>query len=84
MAAQFALRLPDEIVAELDWLVVRCDYANRTEAMRDAIVRLIRAERSRAIDDEYVDAYTRLPQSDDELVPLSAQHLGAAEDWSAL
>jgi len=84
MATQFALRLPDELVAELDWLVVRCDYANRTEAMRDAIVRLVRAERSRAIDDEYVDAYTRLPQTDDELVPLSAQHLDAADDWSAL
>ena len=38
----------------------------------------------RAIDDEYIDAYTRMPQTDDELVPLVAQHLDEADDWAAI
>jgi len=84
MPTQLAIRLPDETLAGLDWLVVRCQYSNRTEAMRSAIEAMIKIERSRQIDEQYIEAYTRVPQTDDELAHLGMQsfdHLDD-EDWS--
>jgi len=86
MSTQLAIRLPDDLLAELDWLVVRCEYSNRTEAMRTAIEAMIRAERSREIDEQYAAAYSRLPQTAEELAGLNHQTFvdldDAAEDWS--
>lgn len=87
MSTQLALRLPDELLADLDWLVVRCNYSSRTEAMRTAIEAAIKAERSRLIDEQYMEAYTRLPQTDEELADLGWQRspdLDEEEDWSWL
>lgn len=84
MSTQLAIRLPDETLAALDWLVVRCQFSSRTEAMRSAIEAAIRAEQSRLIDEQYIAAYTRLPQSDDDLAHLAHQsfsHLDD-EDWT--
>ncbi len=50
MSTQLAIRLPDETLADLDWLVVRCHYSSRTEAMR-AIEAAI-GERRRVIDEQ--------------------------------
>lgn len=86
MSTQLAIRLPDETLADLDWLVVRCQFSSRTEAMRSAIEAAIKAERSRAIDEQYIEAYARMPQTDDELVDLKWQtnpDLLDDEDWSA-
>ncbi len=87
MSTQLAIRLPDELLAELDWLVVRCDYASRTEAMRTAIEAMIRRERSREIDEQYIAAYTKWPQTEEELADLnwqSSPDLDDNEDWSWL
>lgn len=84
MSTQLAIRLPDETLADLDWLVVRCQYSSRTEAMRSAIEAAIKAERRRQIDEQYIEAYTRVPQTEDELAHLRHQsfaHLDD-EDWS--
>ena len=86
MSTQLAIRLPDELLAELDWLVVRCEYANRTEAMRRAIEAMIRLERSREIDEQYIAAYTKWPQTEEELAGLDHQTFvdldDDEEDWS--
>ncbi len=88
MSTQLAIRLPDELLAELDWLVVRCDYASRTEAMRTAIEAMIRRERSREIDEQYIAAYTKWPQTEEELAGLNHQSFANLdddyEDWSWL
>lgn len=88
MSTQLAIRLPDGLLAEFDWLVVRCDYANRTEAMRAAIEQLIRREKSREIDEQYIEAYTKWPQTEDESVRLENQTFAGLddddEDWSWL
>ncbi len=84
MSIQLAIRLPQETLADLDWLVVRCNYSSRTEAMRSAIEAAIKAERRRQIDEQYIEAYTRMPQTEDELAHLGHQsfaHLDD-EDWS--
>ena len=88
MTTQLAIRLPDDLLAELDWLVVRCEYSNRTEAMRTAIEAMVRIERSREIDEQYIAAYTKYPQSEAELVGLDHQTFvdldDEDEDWSWL
>ncbi len=88
MSTQLALRLTDDLLADLDWLVTRCQYSSRTEAMRVAIETAIRAERSRAIDEQYQTAYTTYPQTLDELADLTFQSssnlVDDAEDWSWL
>ncbi len=88
MSTQLAIRLPDGLLAELDWLVVRCDYSNRTEAMRTAIEAMVRAERSREIDEQYIAAYTKSPQTRAELAGLNHQTFvdldDHDEDWSWL
>lgn len=84
MPTQLAIRLPDETLAGLDWLVIRCHFDNRTDAMRSAIEAMIKSERSRQIDEQYIEAYTRMPQTDEELAHLGLQsfaHLDD-EDWS--
>lgn len=88
MSTQLAIRLPDELLAELDWLVVRCEYSNRTEAMRTAIEEMIRREKSREIDEQYIAAYTKWPQTEEELAGLNHQSFANLdddyEDWSWL
>lgn len=84
MPTQLAIRLPDETLEGLDWLVVRCQFSNRTDAMRSAIEAMIKLERSRQIDEQYIAAYTKYPQTDEELAHLGTQsfaHLDD-EDWS--
>ena len=73
MVTQLALRLPDDVLADLDWLVLRCSYENRTEAMRDAIIRAVAEERRRQVDEQLVEAYTRQPQTAAELAGITAQ-----------
>jgi metal-responsive CopG/Arc/MetJ family transcriptional regulator len=88
MSTQLAIRLPDETLEGLDWLVVRCQYSSRTEAMRSAIEAAIAAERRKQIDEQYIEAYTRMPQTDDELADIpwqsSANLDDDGEDWSWL
>ncbi len=73
MSTQLAIRLPDETIEGLDWLVVRCQYSSRTEAMRSAIEAAIAAERRKQIDEQYAEAYARVPQTDEELAHVDHQ-----------
>jgi metal-responsive CopG/Arc/MetJ family transcriptional regulator len=86
MSTQLAIRLPDDLLRDLDWVVLRLNYDSRTEAMRDALVRLIDQERRRQIDEQYIEAYTRMPQTDEELgdIPWQSWDLDGDDDWSEL
>jgi metal-responsive CopG/Arc/MetJ family transcriptional regulator len=86
MSTQLAIRLPDELLRDLDWVVLRLDYDSRAEAMREALKRLIDQERRRQIDEQYVDAYTRMPQTEEEMadIPFQSWDLDGDDDWSAL
>jgi len=86
MSTQLAIRLPDELLRDLDWVVLRLDYDSRAEAMREALKRLIDQERRRQIDEQYVEAYTRMPQTEEEIadIPFQSWDLDGDDDWSAL
>jgi metal-responsive CopG/Arc/MetJ family transcriptional regulator len=86
MSTQLAIRLPDELVKDLDWVIHRLNYDSRAEAMRDALVKLIDQERRRQIDEQYVEAYTRMPQTEEEMadIPFQSWDLDDDDDWSEL
>ncbi len=78
MTTQLAVRLEDQHLAELDWLIVRCSFENRADVVRAAIAALAKAEREREIDERMIAAYTAMPQTTDEL------SWSRGNDWSAL
>ena len=86
MSTQLAIRLPDELVADLDWVVMRLKYDSRAEAMRDALIKLVDQERRRQIDEQYIEAYTRMPQTEEEMADIAFQSwdLDDDDDWSEL
>jgi metal-responsive CopG/Arc/MetJ family transcriptional regulator len=86
MSTQLAIRLPDELVADLDWVVIRLKYDSRAEAMRDALVRLIDQERRRQIGEQIAEAYRRMPQTEEEMadIPFQSWDLDDDDDWSDL
>jgi metal-responsive CopG/Arc/MetJ family transcriptional regulator len=67
MPTQLAIRLPDDLLHDLDWVVHRLHYDSRTEAMRDALIRLIQQERRREIGEQIAEGYRRMPQTEEEI-----------------
>ncbi len=86
MSTQLAIRLPDDLLRDLDWVIIRLNYDSRAEAMRDALVKLIDQERRRQIGEEIVEAYTRMPQTEEEMadIPWQSWDLDGDDDWSEL
>ena len=67
MSTQLAIRLPDELLHDLDWLILRLNYDSRAEAVRDALVKLIDQERRREIGEQIAEGYRRMPQTEEEI-----------------
>jgi Arc/MetJ-type ribon-helix-helix transcriptional regulator len=64
MTIQVPLRLTERDVAALDEIVASGRYANRSEALRAALARLLREERERQIDEAYARGYGEYPQEE--------------------
>lgn len=80
MPSQLAIRLPDDLLRDLDWIVVRLKYDSRTEAMRDALVRLIDKERRREIGEQIAEGYRRMPQTEEEIAGSDQAFLDSVND----
>ncbi len=63
---QIAVRMPTELLAEIDGLVDRGAYPSRAAAVRAGVEALAEAERRRSFDQSYVDGYTRYPPTEEE------------------
>ncbi len=81
--AQVVARVDDALAAELDELVTDGVVSNRSEAVRLGLERLVDEHRRRRIGAEIVEAYRRMPQTEEELAGLDeATHaLIAEEPW---
>ncbi|MEO7557411.1 MAG: ribbon-helix-helix domain-containing protein [Acidimicrobiales bacterium] len=58
---QIAVRLPEELLAEVDDLVRRGVYPSRAAAVRDGIETLLDLERRRVTDRALIEGYRRAP-----------------------
>lgn len=84
MTSQVAVRLDDRMLRELDWLVDRCDFDTRAEAIRAALVVLVKRERDREIDERITAAYAAAPSTPAEAIrpDLSVWNSLDDDDWS--
>jgi Arc/MetJ-type ribon-helix-helix transcriptional regulator len=67
MTTQIAVKLPDELVAEIDALVAHGSFASRSEAVRHGIEALVRGHERDRIDRAFVEGFRRHPQDDTEM-----------------
>lgn len=82
---QVAVRFDDDLLERLDWLVARCSFESRADAVRAALVQLAERERQREIGEQIAEGYRRIPQTADEIAwAHSGGFLGLPddEDWS--
>lgn len=79
---QTLVQLTDELLAEVDALAAR-QGRNRSELIRDALTRYLSEDPDAEIDRRIVEAYTRQPQTPDELAlaELGTHTMLAAESW---
>ncbi len=70
--AQLVTRVNDSLMTEVDRLVAQGVVANRSEAVRLSLERLVDQHRRRRVGAEIADAYRRRPQTAEELAGLDA------------
>lgn len=63
---QIAVRLPEELLAEIDGLVATGVYESRAAAVRAGIEAVAHSERRRRTDRELVEGYRRMPAGEAE------------------
>jgi Arc/MetJ-type ribon-helix-helix transcriptional regulator len=64
MTNQVPVRLTDSNLAALDAAIARGRFANRSEALREGLERVLYEERQREIDESYAAAYAKHPQEE--------------------
>jgi Arc/MetJ-type ribon-helix-helix transcriptional regulator len=81
--AQLVARVDDELVDRVDDLVRDGVAANRSDAVRIGLERIVEEHRRRRIGGQIVEAYRRLPQTDEELAGLerATRALVEEEPW---
>jgi Arc/MetJ-type ribon-helix-helix transcriptional regulator len=80
---QLVTRVDAELVAQLDTLIADGLVANRSEAVRLGLERLVDQHRRDRIGAQIADAYRRQPQTDEELAGLDdgTRALVEEEPW---
>ncbi len=80
---QIAVRLPRELLADLDDLVARGIYASRAAAVRAGVEAIADLERRRTMDRAIVDGYERVPPAVSEIdaAVASLRDAIAEEPW---
>lgn len=83
MTKQIAIRIPDDLLEQLDELVAQGRFATRTDAVREALRALVESEERRRIDAAIVAGYRRHPPTAEELawVDDSERDMIAEEPW---
>lgn len=61
MTIQIAVKLPDDLVDEVDRLVQRGDFDSRSQAVRRGLEAMVADRRRQELDRRYRDAMSRLP-----------------------
>ena len=80
---QIAVRLPEQLLAELDDLVRRGVYDSRAAAVRAGVEAVTELERRRAVDVAIVEGYRRVPptEAEDRAAVASTREAIAEEPW---
>ena len=81
--AQLVTRVDDDLLADIDRMVADGVVANRSEAVRLALERLVDQQQRQRVGSAIVNAYLRRPQTDEELAGLdeATRALVNEEPW---
>lgn len=60
---QIAVKLPDELVRELDELVAQGLFSSRSSAVRRAVELIVSRQRRDALNESYANGYRQIPES---------------------
>lgn len=82
-AEQIAVRLPKELLAQLDDLVRRGIYKSRAAAVRAGVEAIMESDRRREVDRAVLDGYRRKPPTtaEDRAAVASMREAIAEEPW---
>lgn len=80
MTTQIAVKLPDELLGELDRLVERGAFASRSQAVRAGLEAVVAAGRQAELTARYREAYARVPETEEELHDAARLARQAIED----
>jgi Arc/MetJ-type ribon-helix-helix transcriptional regulator len=78
--AQLVARVDDRLIAAVDDLVADGVVANRSDAMRVGLERLVEEHRRRSVGQKIADAYRLQPQTREELAGLDAATRALVEE----
>lgn len=80
---QLVTRVDEEMANALDALVAEGAFESRSAAVREGLARLIDDQRRRAIGDQIVAGYERVPETTEELAraETAARAMIADEPW---
>ena len=83
LVPQLVTRIDDETAAAIDALVDDGEFASRSDVVRAGILRLVDERRRRAIGDEIIAGYQRVPETPEELAgaEANARAMIADEPW---
>jgi len=80
MTIQIAVKLPDELVGELDRLVAAGAFDSRSQAVRSGLEAMVAARRRDAVDALYEQSAARNPETDAELADATRLAVAAIHD----
>ena len=83
MTKQIAVKLPDQLVGELDRLVEQGAFDSRSQAVRTGLEVMVGSYRSQELVERYQDALARFPETDEEIAEATRLAIDAirAEQW---
>ena len=83
MTIQIAVKLPDDLVGEVDRLVQRGDFDSRSQAVRRGLEAMVADRRRQELDRRYRDAMSRLPETEEEMAEATRSAVDAIheEPW---
>ena len=80
MTKQIAVKLPDELLQELDRLIEGGAFRSRSQAVRSGLEAAVGAQRRQELADRYRDAIARTPETDEEIADATRLAVDAIHD----
>lgn len=80
MTIQIAVKLPDELVFEIDRLIEGGAFANRSQVVRSGLEAIVASRRRQDIDRRYQDAVAAFPETPDEIAEATRLAVDAIDD----
>jgi len=78
--SQLVTRIDDEMADAIDALIASGEFASRSDVVREGVARLVDEQRRRAIGDEIIAGYDRVPETPDELMHAEAAARAMIDD----